>query len=96
MRSPGSSAWTLRLEMEGHEQTNRVRVNRQTIGYLPSQTWADMWMSAALSVPAGLLRPGHNELTIEVGRAIPDCQVPENAWDELLFRRVRLERGDGK
>ena len=92
MRSPGSDPWTLRLEMEGHEHSNRVRVNGQTIGYLPSQTWADMWMSAALSVPAGLLRPGYNELTIEVGRAIPDCQVPGNAWDELMFRHVRLER----
>jgi 7,8-dihydropterin-6-yl-methyl-4-(beta-D-ribofuranosyl)aminobenzene 5'-phosphate synthase len=78
--------------MEGHEHTNRVRVNGQTIGYLPSQTWADMWMSTALSVPAELLRVGYNELTVEVGRAIPDCQVPGNAWDELLFRRVRLER----
>ena len=81
--------------MEGHEHTNRVRVNGQTVGYLPSQTWADMWMSAALPVPAGLLRPGYNELAVEVGRAIPDCQVVGNAWDELLFRRARLERGTG-
>ncbi|MGQ9491839.1 MAG: MBL fold metallo-hydrolase [Anaerolineae bacterium] len=93
MRSPGSTAWTLRLEFEGHEHSNRVRVNGQTIGYLPSQTWADMWMSAALPVSANLLRVGYNELTIEVGRAIPDCQAPGNAWDELLFRRVRLEHG---
>lgn len=92
MRSPGSDEWTLRLEFEGHEHTNRVRINGQTIGYLPSQTWADMWMSAALPVPAGLLRVGYNELTVEVGRAIPDCQAPGNAWDELLFRRVRLEQ----
>ena len=54
-----------------------------------------MWMSATLPVPAGLLRMGHNELTIEVGRAIPDCQAPGNAWDELLFRHVRLVREDG-
>lgn len=93
VRSPGSAAWTLRLEMEGHEHANRVRVNGQAVGYLPSQTWADMWMSAALPVPADLLRVGYNELTVEVGRAIPDCQVPGNAWDELLFRRMRLERG---
>jgi 7,8-dihydropterin-6-yl-methyl-4-(beta-D-ribofuranosyl)aminobenzene 5'-phosphate synthase len=80
--------------MEGHELTNRVRVDGKLIGYLPSQTWADMWMSAALSLPAELLRPGYNELEIEVGRAIPDCQKPGDAWDELLFRRVRLERGE--
>jgi 7,8-dihydropterin-6-yl-methyl-4-(beta-D-ribofuranosyl)aminobenzene 5'-phosphate synthase len=92
MRQPGSEPWTLRLEMEGHELTNRVRVNGHHVGYLPSQTWADMWMSAALSVPAELLRPGYNELTVEVGRAIPDCQKPSDAWDELLFRRVRLQR----
>jgi hypothetical protein len=79
--------------MEGHEHTNRVRVNGQTVGFLPCQTWADMWMSFALPVPVGLLRPGYNELTIEAGRVLPDCQAPGGAWDELLFRRVRLERG---
>jgi len=83
----------LRLELEGHEHTNRVKVNGQTIGYLPSQTWADMWKSATLPVPTGLLRAGYNELTIEVGRALPDCQAAGNAWDELLFRHIRLERG---
>jgi 7,8-dihydropterin-6-yl-methyl-4-(beta-D-ribofuranosyl)aminobenzene 5'-phosphate synthase len=82
------------MEMEGHELTNRVLVNGHLVGYLPSQTWADMWMSAALPVPAELLRPGHNELTVEVGQAIPDCQAPGNAWDELLFRRVRLVRAE--
>jgi 7,8-dihydropterin-6-yl-methyl-4-(beta-D-ribofuranosyl)aminobenzene 5'-phosphate synthase len=82
----------LRLEMEGHEWTNRVLVNGQFVGYLPSQTWADMWMSVALPVPADLLRVGYNELTVQVGRAIPDLQEPGNEWDELLFRRVRLER----
>jgi 7,8-dihydropterin-6-yl-methyl-4-(beta-D-ribofuranosyl)aminobenzene 5'-phosphate synthase len=90
--SPGSGDWMLRLEYEGHDHTNRIKINGQMIGYLPSQTWADMWMSYALPVPAGLLREGYNELTVEVGRAIPDCQTPGNAWDELLFRRVRLER----
>jgi len=79
--------------MEGHEHTNRVSINGQPIGFLPSQTWADMWMSAALAVPEGLLQPGYNELTIEVGSATPDCRSPDNSWDELLFRRLRLERG---
>ncbi len=92
MRQPGSGSWTLRLEMEGHERTNRILLNGQLVGYLPSQTWADMWVSASLPVPASLLRVGYNELTVEVGRAIPDCQVTGNAWDELLFRRIRLER----
>ncbi len=94
MRDPGTDAWILRLEYEGHEHTNRVRLNGQTIGYLPSQTWADMWMSAALPVPVGLLRAGYNELALEVGCAIPDCQTPGSAWDELLFRHVRLSRRD--
>lgn len=79
--------------MEGHEHTNRVSINGQAIGYLPSQTWADMWMSAALPVPAAVLRPGYNELTLEVGRPIPHCLEIGNAWDEFLFRRVRLVRG---
>jgi len=79
--------------MEGHEHTNRVSINGKDLGYLPSQTWADMWMSAALPVPAGVLRPGYNELALEVGRPIPDCLEVGNAWDEFLFRRVRLVRG---
>jgi 7,8-dihydropterin-6-yl-methyl-4-(beta-D-ribofuranosyl)aminobenzene 5'-phosphate synthase len=84
----------LTLEFEGHEHTDRVRINGQTIGYLPSQTWANMWMSASLPVPAALLRAGYNELTIEVGQQIPGCQAPGSMWDELLFRRVRLEQAE--
>lgn len=92
MPDPGADPWTLRLEIESHEHTNRVRINGRIVGYLPGQTWADMWASAALPIPAAALRPGYNELTIEVGRTIPASQAPGNAWDELLFRRVRLER----
>ena len=54
---------------------------------------SDIWIER-LSVSAGLMRVGYNELTVEVGRAIPDCQAPGNAWDELLFRRVRLDKAE--
>jgi len=80
------------MEVESHERTNIVRVNGRFIGYLPSQTWADMWVNVALPIPDDALRAGYNELTVEAGAAIPDCQSPGNVWDELLFRRIRLER----
>ena len=89
---PEPGSWVLRLEVQSHERTNVVRLNGQIIGYLPIQDFADMWVSVAFPVPDGLLRSGYNELTLEAGPFIPDYQAVDNAWDELLLRRIRLER----
>ncbi len=89
---PEPGSWVLCLEVQSHERTNVVRLNGQIIGYLPIQDFADMWVSVAFPIPDGLLRSGYNELTLEAGPFSPDYQAADNAWDELLLRRIRLER----
>jgi hypothetical protein len=85
--------WTLRLEyMHSIAQNNTVLLNDQLLGYLPARDNAPTWMSVAFPVPAGLLRPGYNELTVEVSRLAPDYQTSDFTWGDVQFRRVRLER----
>jgi len=67
-------------------------LNGQLVGYLPSQSWSEVWTNVALAIPSNFLRAGYNELTVEVGQFIPDGQGVGDAWDELLFRNIRLER----
>jgi hypothetical protein len=89
----GLDQWTLRLEyMLSTAQTNAVRLNDQLLGYLPARDNALIWVSVAFPVPAGLLCPGYNELTVEVSRLAPDYQKSDFAWDDVQFQRIRLER----
>ncbi len=81
----------MRLETQSHERTHSIRLNGQLVGYLPSQSWSDVWTNVAFPVSNDWLRAGYNELVIEVGQYIPDGQGVGDAWDELLFRNVRLE-----
>ena len=87
-----SSSWILRLEVQSHERTHAVRLNGQLIGYLPSQSWSEVWTNVAFPVSSNLLCVGYNELVIEVGQYISDDHGVGDAWDELLFRNIRLER----
>jgi len=85
--------WTLRLEyMHNLAQTNAVRLNDHLLGYLPARDNAPTWVSVAFPVPADLLRPGYNELTVEVSRLAPDYQNSDFTWGDVQFRRIRLER----
>ena len=85
--------WKLRLEyMHSTAQTNAVRLNDQLLGYLPARDNAPTWVSVAFPVPAGLLRPGYNELTVEVSRLAPDYQKSDFTWGDVQFRGIRLER----
>lgn len=85
--------WTLRLEyMHNIAQTNAVCLNDQLLGYLPARDNAPTWVSMAFPVPADLLRPGYNELTVEVSRLAPDYQKSDFTWGDVQFRRIRLER----
>lgn len=85
--------WTLRLEyMHSIAQTNAVGLNDQLLGYLPARDNAPTWVSVAFPVPAGLLRPGYNELAVEVSRLSPDYQTSDFTWGDVQFRRIRLER----
>jgi len=80
--------------MHSIAQTNAVRLNDQLLGYLPARDNAPTWVSVAFPVPADLLRPDYNELTVEVSRLAPDYQNSDFTWGDVQFRRVRLERGD--
>jgi len=92
-RRGGLDRWTLRLEyMHSTAQTNAVRLNDHLLGYLPARDNAPTWVSVAFPVPAGLLRPGYNELTVEVSRLAPDYQKSDFTWGDVQFRRIRLER----
>ena len=85
--------WTLRLEyMHNIAQTNAICLNDQLLGYLPARDNAPTWVSVAFPVPASLLRPGYNELTVEVSRLAPDYQTSDFTWGDVQFRRIRLER----
>ena len=89
----GLDQWMLRLEyMHSIAQANAVRLNDQLLGYLPARDNAPTWVSVAFLVPAGLLRPGYNELTVEVSRLAPDYQTSDFTWGDVQFRRIRLER----
>ena len=92
MTNPDSGLVTLHLEVQSHERTSAIRLNGQLVGYLPSQSWSVVWTNVAFPVPSNLLRAGYNELMIEAGQYIPDGQGVGDAWDELLFRNIRLER----
>jgi hypothetical protein len=87
------NGWTLRLEyMHNLAQTNAVRLNDHLLGYLPARDNAPTWVSVAFPVPTRLLRPGYNELTVEVSRLAPDYQQSDFTWGDVQFRRIRLER----
>ena len=95
MPKRGLDRWTLRLEyMHSIAQTNAICLNDQLLGYLPARDNAPTWVSVAFPVSAGLLRPGYNELTVEVSRLAPDYQKSDFTWGDVQFRRVRLERRD--
>jgi hypothetical protein len=72
---------------------NRVCINGVPVGYLPDKDSMFTWANVTLPVPEGLLRPGYNELTIEVGQLAPDYQKEGFTWDDVQFRHIRLERG---
>jgi hypothetical protein len=85
--------WTLRLEyMHSTAQTNAVRLNDHLLGYLPARENVPTWVSVAFPVPADLLHPGYNKLTVEVSRLAPDYQNLDFTWGDVQFRRIRLER----
>ena len=92
MTNPKTWSWTLQLEVQSHERTHAVRLNDHLMGYLPRQSWSDVWTHVGFAVPRDALRAGHNLLTIQVGQFIPDGQGVGDAWDELRFRNIRLVR----
>ncbi|MBN1991742.1 MAG: hypothetical protein JW953_03495 [Anaerolineae bacterium] len=91
---PGPVAWTLRLElMQQNEVGTTVAVNGTPLSPdLPQQDYTRRWLTIRRSVPASLLRPGYNELTITTTRLIPDAQHENFVWDDFQVRHIRLAR----
>lgn len=94
LRDPGHSDWTLWLElMQQNEVGTRVAVNGVPLSPdLPQADFARRWLAVRRPLPASLLHPGYNELTITAARLAPDAQRADFAWDDFQIRNVRLVR----
>jgi polysaccharide biosynthesis protein PslG len=91
---PGSGAWylTLRL-MQGNVWGNQVWVNGRSLEpAFPPEDFTGAWVSWRARVPAGLLRPGPNQVRVTISRTLPLVQVNRFAWDDLQIKDVVLAR----
>ncbi len=91
---PGETDWTLLLElMQQNEVGATVVINGVPLSPdLPQQDLTRRWLTVRRPVPAALLRPGYNELTVTTVRLLPDAQQPEFTWDDFQFKNIRLQR----
>ncbi len=89
---PGTVNWTLLLElMQQNEMGNQVQINGTPLSPdLPRQDFARRWMTVRCAVPASLLHPGYNELTLTTVRLAPDTQHDDYVWSDFQFRNIRL------
>jgi hypothetical protein len=75
------------------QPTNRILVNGQFLGRLQPRFRAEVtstWVTQRLPVPAGLLRPGVNTLTISAGQRNPVRQLATWRWENMMLRHARL------
>ena len=75
------------------QPTNRVLVNGQMIGRLQPRMRAEVtstWVTQRLPVPAGLLQPGANTLTVVAGQRNPARQLATWRWENMMLRHIRL------
>jgi hypothetical protein len=91
---PGATDWVLFMElMQQNEMGNNVQINGMALSPdLPQQDFARRWLTVRRPVPASLLRPGYNELSIITVRLAPDTQHDDYVWSDFQFRNVRLVR----
>jgi hypothetical protein len=94
LRDPGASDWMLLLElMQQNEIGASLVVNGVALSPdLPLEDFARRWLTVRRDVPASVLRPGYNQLTVTTARLAPDLQHDEFAWDDFQIRNVRLVR----
>jgi GH35 family endo-1,4-beta-xylanase len=94
LNDPGRQDWVLRLEMTqqsdlgAHMSVNGVRLQPD----LPQQDFTRRWITSARVAPANILRPGHNEITVNTVSLIPDAHHYDYVWNDFEFRHVRLAR----
>jgi hypothetical protein len=94
---PGSRDWhvTLRL-MQSNVWGNHVWVNGRLLEPdFPPEDLTGAWVSWTTRVPAGLLRPGANQVRVTISRTLPLVQVNRFAWDDLQIKDIVLANGSG-
>jgi hypothetical protein len=96
MADPGSSDWTLFMElMQQNEMGNSIAINGTALSPdLPQQDFARRWLTVRRPVPVSLLRPGYNELTLITVRLAPDTEHFDYVWSDFQVRNVRLVKGE--
>ena len=98
IQDPGTEPWQLRMEvMQVEEPGNLVWINGQLLDppALPLRKRPDfssVWTSAAMQIPAALLRPGVNTIEIRSSPLLPVYQGSRAHFESLQFRYVRLVR----
>jgi hypothetical protein len=94
LTDPGPTDWTLILElMQLNEIGTSVVINGvPLVPDLPQQDFTRRWLTVRRPVPASILHPGYNELTITSVRLIPDAQHRNFVWDDFQVRHIRLVR----
>ncbi|MGD8399198.1 MAG: hypothetical protein PVG11_10125 [Anaerolineae bacterium] len=96
---PGAGSWQLRLEvMQVEEPGNRVWINGQALDPpgLPLRQrpdFASVWSALSVPVPAGVLRPGPNTITVRASPRLPVYHNEHGCFDSFQFRHVRLLKG---
>lgn len=89
---PGKKDWILLLEvMQQNEVGAVVAVNGTPLAPdLPQQDLTRRWFTVRRMVPAALLRPGYNQITITTVRLLPEAQHQEFTWDDFQIKNIRL------
>jgi polysaccharide biosynthesis protein PslG len=81
---------TLRL-MQSNTWGNYLSINGHRLEPpLPQGDYTNSWVSVTVPVPAEILRPGPNEASLTIGRALPLLQDAGFAWDDLQFKDMVL------
>ncbi|MDX1521312.1 MAG: hypothetical protein R3264_06770 [Anaerolineae bacterium] len=94
LTEPGQIPWHLSFElMQQNELGATLAINGVPLSPdLPQQDFTRRWLTVHREVPAELLQPGYNELTLTTVRLLPDAQHDEFVWDDFQIRNIRLNR----
>jgi hypothetical protein len=93
LTDPGTGDWALLMElMQINEIGTTVTVNGVSLPDLPQQDYTRRWLTVRRPVPADILRPGYNQVSLTSVTLIPDAQHRNFVWDDLQVRNIRLVR----
>lgn len=94
-QTQAGQAYELALEtMQVDQPTNRVLVNGQWIARLQPRLRGEAtstWVTQRFAVPAGVLQPGANTLTVVSGQRNPVVQLAAWRWENMMLRHALLE-----